>query len=314
MNFTTNCLRFIAAAALLWFVQLVELGALAIIIVDTQVHIWAANTPERPWGEGMENRAHLPVPLGQEDLLTQMDRAGVDCAILIPPSLDGDRNDLCLAAAQQHPERFAVMGRLLLGHPSAPARLAAMKHQRGMLGVRLTFHRDDDRPLLTNGAADWFWPAAERLQMPVMVHAPERLPEIAAIAARYPGLRIIIDHMGFARETMDEHAMAGARRVCELARYPNVSVKVSALPCYSTQSYPFRNLHDPLKRVIEAFGARRAFWGSDFSRLPRSCSYRQAVTMFTEELDFLVADELEWVMGRGVLHCLGWQPQTRQPR
>ncbi len=260
----------------------------------------------------MESRAHLPVPLGHKDLLAEMDRAGVDCAILVPPSLDGDRNDLCLAAAQQNPDRFAVMGRLLLGHPFAPARLAEMKHQRGMLGVRLTFHRDDDRPLLTNGVADWFWPAAERLQIPVMVHAPERLQQIAGIAARHPGLRIIVDHMGFARETMDDRAMAGAQRMCELARYPNVFVKVSALACYSTQSYPFRNLHDPLKRVIEGFGVQRSFWGSDFSRLPSRCSYRQAVTMFTEGLDFLSPGELEWVMGRGVLSCLGWQPEGRR--
>ena len=314
MNSTANCLGFMTAVALLWFGESSNMGALAIIVVDTQVHIWAANTPERPWGEGMENRAHLPVPLGHEELLGLMDRAGVDCAILIPPSLDGDRNDLCLAAAHEHADRFAVMGRLLLGHPCAPAQLAAMKHQRAMLGVRLTFHRDDDRPLLTNGAADWFWPAAERLQMPVMVHAPEQLPQIAAIAARHPGLKIIIDHMGFARETMDEHAGAAAQRVCELARYRNVFVKVSALPCYSTQGYPFHNLHDPLKRVIEKFGVERSFWGSDFSRLPGSCSYRQALTMFTEELDFLSAGELEWVMGRGVLQCLGWQPQMREAR
>src|SRR5258708_18881049 len=145
-----------------------------------------------------------------------------------------------------------------------------------------------------------------------MIFKPERLQQIAVIAARHPGLKIIIDHMGFARETMDEHAMAGAKRLCELARYPNVFVKVSALPCYSTQSYPFRNLHYPLKRIIEAFGVERSFWGSDFSRLPRSCSYRQAVTMFTEELDFLSASELEWVMGRGVLACLDWQPQAAQ--
>src|ERR1700704_2682086 len=257
----------------------------------------------------MESRAHLPVPLGHEELLVLMDRAGVDCAILIPPSLDGERNDLCLAPAQQPPGRFALVGRLFLGHPSAPARLAEMKRQRGMLGVRLTFHRDDDRPLLTNGVADWFWPAAERLQMPVMVHAPERLREIAAIAARHPDLTIIIDHMGFARETMDQNAMAGAERVCELARYENVFFKVSPLPCYSTQSSPFRNLQEPMKRVIEKFGVERSFWGSDFSRLPKSCSYRQAVTMFTEELSFLSASELEWVMGRGVLACLNWQPQ-----
>ena len=181
-----------------------------------------------------------------------------------------------------------------------------MKEQQGMLAVRLTFHRDEGRPLLDKGAADWFWPAAEKLQMPVMVHAPERLTVIGDIAARHPGLRLIIDHMGFARETMDERAMAGAERLVALARHPNLAVKVSALPCYSTENYPFRNLHEALKRVIDGFGVRRCFWGSDYSRLPRSCSYGQAVTMFTEELDFLSESELEWTMGRGASEWLNW--------
>jgi L-fuconolactonase len=277
------------------------------------VHIWAANTPERPWGEGMEKRAHLPVPLTHKKLLTLMEEAGVGRVILVPPSLDGDRNDLCLAAAAQYPDRFAVMGRLFLDQPSSRAKLEDMKHQKAMLGVRLTFHRDNDRPLLTNGAADWFWPLAERLALPVMVHAPERLAVIGDIAARHPDLKIIIDHMGFARETMDAQANAGADRLLALAQQANIAVKVSALPCYSSQGYPFRNLHGPLKRIIDGFGVRRCFWGSDFSRLPPSCSYRQAVTMFTEELDFFSKSDLEWVMGRGALDYLGW-PSVEAPQ
>ncbi len=83
-------------------------------------------------------------------------------------------------------------------------------------------------------------------------------------------LTLIIDHMGFARETSDDNAAAGADRVLALAKLPNVSVKVSALPCYSSEPYPFRNLHDPLKRIIEGFGIRRAFWGSDLSRMLRA--------------------------------------------
>jgi predicted TIM-barrel fold metal-dependent hydrolase len=256
--------------------------------------------------EGMENRAHLPVPLDRDMLLARMDAAGVDRAVLVPPSLDGERNDLCLAAAVAHPARFAVMGRLLLDKPHAQERLFEMKEQKHMLGVRLTFHRDNDRPLLTNGAADWFWPVAERLNIPVMVHAPERLPKIAEIAERHPGLRLVVDHMGFARETMDENASAGADRILALAKYPNVSVKVSAAPCYSSESYPFRNLHEPICRIIGGFGPRRSFWGSDYSRLPKGCSYRQAVTMFTESMDFLSGEDLDWVMGRAALQCLGW--------
>jgi hypothetical protein len=46
------------------------------------------------------------------------------------------------------------------------------------------------------------------------------------------------------------------------------------------------------------------FWGTDWTRLP--CSYRQAVTMFTEELPWLEGADLEGVMGRGVSRWLGW--------
>lgn len=280
------------------------------MIIDTQVHIWAANTPQRPWMEGMEKRAHLPTPLTAELLSEKMDEAGVTQAILVPPSLDGDRNDLCLDAHRAHPNRFAVMGRLLLNKPDAKSRLEAMMSQPGMLGVRLTFHRDNDRPYLTDGTADWFWPVAERLNVPVMVHAPERLPQIAEIAQRHQGLRIIVDHMGFARETIDDEAEAGAKRIAALAGLKNVSVKVSAAPCYSSEAYPFRNLHEPIRRIVEAFGVERSYWGSDFSRLPDSSTYRQSVTMFTEELDFLRGHDLEMVMGKSIAKFFGWPAST----
>ena len=74
--------------------------------------------------------------------------------------------------------------------------------------------------------------------------------------------------------------------------------------CFSTAPYPFRNLREPLRRVIAAFGPKRAFWGSDITRVPASCSYRQTVTHVTEELDFLSANDLEWIMERGLAECL----------
>ena len=275
-------------------------------IIDSQVHIWAKNTPERPWAPNMEGRAHLAEPLSAERLLGMMDEAGVDAAILVPPSLEGDRNDLALAAARKFSDRFAVMGRIDLAKSDSRAALATWREQPGMLGLRLTFHRPDTRAQLTDGTADWLWPAAEAHRIPLMVHAPDGLPKLAEIAARHPGLTIIVDHMGFGRETMDANAPAGAARVAALGRYPNIFVKVSALPCFSSEPYPFRNLNEPLRRVIEAFGPRRCFWGSDLSRMLEHCSYRQGVTHFTEELGFLSADDLDWIMGRGLQECLRW--------
>ena len=77
------------------------------LIVDSQVHIWGANTPERPWPA----RAHAQreIPLGHEQLLKDMDEAGINRVVIVPPSWEGDRNDLAIEAVKQHPDRFAIM-------------------------------------------------------------------------------------------------------------------------------------------------------------------------------------------------------------
>ena len=63
--------------------------------------------------------------------------------------------------------------------------------------------------------------------------------------------------------------------------------------------------HLPLvRRVVDAFGPERCFWGSDLSHLP--CPYREVVTLFTEEMKTLSARELEWIMGRGLAEWLDW--------
>ena len=83
-------------------------------IVDSQVHLWGADTPARPWPPGRAAEAQKPYPISKETLLFQMDLAGVRGMVLVPPSWEGERNDLALEAARTYPDRFAVMGRLAL--------------------------------------------------------------------------------------------------------------------------------------------------------------------------------------------------------
>src|ERR1700755_1518759 len=89
------------------------------LIVDAQVHIWGADTPERPWPESGKGRAQRAEALSKKDLLQEMNAVGVAAAVIVPPSWEGDRNDLALAAAQAYPDRFAVMGRLALRDPGS---------------------------------------------------------------------------------------------------------------------------------------------------------------------------------------------------
>jgi predicted TIM-barrel fold metal-dependent hydrolase len=274
------------------------------LIVDAQVHIWGADTPDRPWPPGRAAQAQKPYPVTRELVLAGMQEAGVARAVIVPPSWEGDRNDLALEAARLHPDRFAVMGRLPIEKPESRALVASWKTQPGMLGMRFTFHTELQRPWLTDGTADWLWPAAERAGIPIMIYPPGSIPAVDRIAARHPGLKLVIDHLAIGTALRDADAFAGVSELCTLARRPNVAVKASALPCYSTEPYPFRGVHEPVRRVYEAFGPRRVFWGTDWTRL--TCPWRLAVTLFTEELSWLSAPDREWIMGRGVCEWLGW--------
>ena len=102
----------------------------------------------------------------------------------------------------------------------------------------------------------------------------------------------------------DDAAFADFDKLLALARHPRVALKASCLPFYSTQSYPYRGLHPYLRQAFDAFGPQRFFWGTDLSRLP--CSYRQGVTLFTEELTWLKGDDLAWVMGRALCEWVDW--------
>lgn len=274
------------------------------LIVDSQLHIWAADTPERPWPPGQAARAHQPTPLTAEDLLKKMDAAGVGRAILVPPSWEGDRNDVVLAAAQRYPDRFAVMGRISLDAPESRDEFLPLARTKGMLGFRFTFHTKEHQKFLTSGTADWLWPAAEAAGVPLMVHPPHSLDLIDAVAERHPNLRLVIDHLGLVRPKVDHEAFAHLADLLALAKRPNIAVKASAVTDYSSEPYPFPVLHGYLRQVFDAFGPKRIFWGSDISRVRHP--YRQMITLFTEELHWLTEDDKAWIMGRGICEWLNW--------
>jgi predicted TIM-barrel fold metal-dependent hydrolase len=117
-----------------------------------------------------------------------------------------------------------------------------------------------------------------------------------------------IDHIGRGggrADKKDDAAYADLDEMLALAKLPNVGVKLSGAPSTSSEQYPYRNIHKYLQRIIEAFGPDRCFWGTDITRMP--ISYRQCVTMFTEEMPWLKGRDLERVMGGAVVDWLGWK-------
>ena len=274
------------------------------IVTDAQVHVWAPETPERPWPPPGTRPRPQGAPFSWQALLDRMTDAGVDRAVLVPPSFEGDRNDFCLAAAAAHPDRFAVMGRLDVTDPAKAGAVRRWLDTPGMIGVRITFGFGDSAHWLGDGTCEWFWAAAQDAGVPVTLYPPGQLDEVADVARRYPGLRLTIDHLGVPPRLRDADIDPALTELLALAWLENVAVKATCLPSLVTDAYPFRSLHDRIRRVVDTFGPARVFWGSDLTRL--SSTYAECRTLFTEELSFLDSAGLELVMGRGISDWLGW--------
>lgn len=277
------------------------------LIVDAQIHLWKAESEDWKWVPGL--RPQLPEPFTIERALPLMDEAGVDRAVVVPPSWPGDRNDYAIEAAKRHPDRFAVMGRISLQDPKSAELLPRWREQPGMLGVRLTFLGPAAK-WLDDGTADWFWPAAEKAGLPVMFLAPGRGDAMARVAERHPQLALIVDHMGMSLQA--EAIRAGNFQgaiddTLALAKYPNVSVKLSGTANYSKEPYPHRDLNPHIKRLFAAFGPQRCYWGTDITNGFANSSYRERIAHFTEALDFLTEDDRDWVMGRAIVERLRWR-------
>lgn len=274
------------------------------MIADAQVHVWEAERPTDPWPAGGQEAAarHRP-PLSPEALLEEMDAAGVERAVLVPPFFEGYRNGYAIQASRDHPERFRVMPRLDLRAADGPRRLEALLREPAVAGLRFVFVPAAG-VVLNDGAADWLWPIAAEREVPVMLHVPGQLEEAGRLASTFPSLRLTIDHLGLSGGAKDGAIAAEIDDLVALHVHRNVCVKASTLPYYSSEPYPYPSLHPLLARVLDAFGPERVFWGSDLSRLPGS--YAQLVALFREELPFLGGAALSAVMGESLCAWLEW--------
>src|SRR5947199_385460 len=142
-------------------------------------------------------------------------------------------------------------------------------------------------------------PSAHHRQTPFLQEEALAMMDTAGVdrAVVHPGLRLSVDHLGVPRATVGaEEAYRHLDQLVALAQYPNVAVKATGQAGYATDAYPFPSIHDALHRVFDAFGPRRMFWGTDITRM--HCTWRQCVTVFTEELRWLQGADLALVMGR----------------
>lgn len=275
------------------------------LVVDAQIHLWK---------NGGGPPAHRP-NFTYGEAVAEMDAAGVDVAIDCPPIWDDAANDYAVEAHQAHPDRFLTHAWVDLLQPDSRERLRACKQRPGVVGLRFltaspVLHGDSpatmNRIRWPEEELDWFWEEAEALGLPLAVCGHAILPHVEKRAQQHPGLKITLDHFG----AISMNPADGLKQLPgleTLARLPNVAIKVTAAPGYASDPYPHPSVHDAIRRLYDSFGPERLFWGSDVTRLRGS--WRQCLTLFTEELPWLSEADKALIVGQAFCDWHGISPR-----
>ena len=273
--------------------------------IDSQVHAYERNSPERPWQGFLDG----PDEVTGNDMVAAMDAVGVDGALLVSPySMYRFDASYALEVNAKHPGRFGIIRPFDPESETIADDMAEWTGTPGVVGARimLTYGEyDGDHPGLHAILA-----AAGQAGVPVNIMAAGHLPILRELARRNPGTQIVIDHVGLAQP---RHPPAPPEpfeeldSVLAMAEYDNVAIKISGACTLAHEPFPYPDIWEPLGRMFEAFGFERCLWGTDWTRASNVLTYEQGVEAF-RVTDTLSDSERAMLMGGALTKVYGWSP------
>jgi L-fuconolactonase len=254
-------------------------------IIDSHVHFYDPTRPEGvPWPAKHDRTLHRPVlPDEWERLASPLGPSG---AIVVEASPWVEDNQWLLDLAERHDAVrgdgmlgiVGVVGSLPLEDASSAALIDRFARHRRFRGIRVNGSR------LLAGLDDTGYTA--RLTrvvdhgLTLDVNGGTSFEAADAVAARFPRLHVVLDHMGNTRIASDGPPTAWLAAIEKVARRPNVFMKVSALA--ESAAHAMKQPKPPLDTAFyepwldaawKAFGEQRLLFGTNWPVSDRAASY-----------------------------------------
>jgi predicted TIM-barrel fold metal-dependent hydrolase len=265
--------------------------------IDAHVHVWTDDFKKYPLAEGFKP-AQMAMPrFLPEDILRHANASGVNRIVLIQMSYYRFDNRYMLDVIRARPETFCGIA---IVDWNAPRPEEAMRELMRVHVRGFRIHpagRPPETWLDGEGFERMFrCGAAERLAICPLID-PDRLPALSRMCEKFADTPVIIDHLariGAKGAIRDEDVAA----LCSLARHKNVMVKLSAFYALGAKKAPHLDLAPMIKRVHEAYGARRLMWASDCPFHTLKEPYEDSIALVRNRLDFLTREDREWILRR----------------
>jgi len=277
--------------------------------VDAHQHFWRYAATDYLWMD-----AHMPALQRDwlpQDLRPLLDAQQIDLCIAVQARADEAENTFLLEQATAHPWIAAVVGWVDLLADDAHERLASWGEAPRFKGVRNLLQ---DEPDLAATLADARFGRgigamqAQGLVYEVLVRGPAQLAMVPAFCARHDRHWLVLDHLG--KPAIGGEGEAEWRRhLHTLAAQPHVLCKVSGLVTeVVTPQFDADALHRHLDTALEAFGAERLMFGSDWPVCLLRADYAAVAALVSDWASRLSAAEQAQLWGGTATRCYGLQP------
>jgi len=273
---------------------------LGVPIVDAHCHVIADDVnafPLAPMG-GKQSDWSRERPVSGEGMVAAMHAGGIAKSILVQASTCyGHDNSYVAASVQALPQRF--VGVYSVDAMSADA-IERIEHWRkaGLSGLRVFIagHTAADHSVRLDdprGFPAWKYVTEQKIPVCVQLRA-DGLVQLETLLRWFPTATVVLDH--FARPALEDGApYQQAASLFALARFPNLHFKFTTHNVResklgkSTQS-------DFCRAVVDAFGAQRIAWGSNFPA--SSGSLLQLLNEALQATAFLTLEQQRWIFSR----------------
>jgi L-fuconolactonase len=220
-------------------------------------------------------------------------------------------------ASLQYPDRFSFFVRIDRRDPQLESVMRVIASNPHARAFRFLATRTREEALVfMDGGFDEAFAIAQDTKMPVCLAIPGYVEHLPKYLERFPDVHFVIDHWGLAVDYNTAGMSDDDKQrvlspgyfdeIMKLGIYPNVSIKTShAQMFFAAPEYPYDPVRPRLRRAIEAFGADRVLWSSDFTVMRPPSPWADLVHYIRDDPEFS-QDEKVNILGANSRRIFDW--------
>lgn len=280
----------------------VAAAATSPVIIDTHLEVWTFD-PKFPFHHPEHpelKRVQVEAPIENE--VEEMREFGLKYTVLVNPRYFGWDNSYISYSLKKYPDLFVAHGLLDPLGPDPAGQLRYWVREHGFQGMRFSPIYHPQATWLNSKDLYPLWREAERLGAVFNFYiVPQQMPMLEDMAGRFPGVKIVIDHLGKPDLKLAD-PWAEFRKMFRLKRFPQVWVSASEPYELSlTKTYPYRDTYPFYKAVYEEFGGKQLIWGTGYPKPRWELPMDKELDFVREALDFYSPADRELILGKNAL-------------